>query len=362
MQKIGILTFHATVNYGATLQAYALHRQIQSLGFEAEFIDYRPLTAQWADFKYLFFKGRFLLNPLQIPQGSQKLIKTGQFVNARLPMGKPRYLSAKSLSVTAPQYSAIVCGSDEIWNIHSPIVGCDLSYFLDFVSGSNTDKISYAASFGSTVELEPPSLKEEVHGLLKDFDAIAVRDGNSMRLVEETGLSATKVLDPTFLVSYDDILKTPKRQAPFILVYGCLSAEEGAYVDRAAKQTGQDVIAIGCQQRNWEPAYNYINVSPEEWLGYFSAASYIFTKFYHGTIFSIIFRKPFNSFYNPGKAIKVKDLLGDLDLMDRLLPADLGTIKEPVLTQTIDWNLEQIHHLTEQSRAYLSRTLNQVKE
>lgn len=356
-KKIGILTFHATVNYGALLQAYALYKQIQQLGYDANFIDYRPLMAQRVDFKYLFFRGRYLLNPLQIPQGSQRLRKTGQFIKNRLPTSKLRYLNPQSLSKNEPAYNAVVCGSDEIWNTNSPIVGCDLSYFLNFVSVPKTQKVSYAASFGGTTELKPSSLKEKINNLLQDFDAISVRDENSMRLVREAGQSVTKVLDPTFLIDYNDILTRPNRQKEYVLVYGCLSAEEGAFVDQAAKRAGLDIVAVGCQQRDWRPAHNYIGISPEDWLGYFASASYIFTKFYHGTIFSVIFRKPFNTFYNPGKAVKVKDLLGDLDLRDRLLSGNLSNIESFTLDWDVNWNLDRLNEMINHSRAFLENAL-----
>ncbi len=39
--KIGILTFHFAHNYGAMLQAYALSTKLNTMGYDAEIIDYR---------------------------------------------------------------------------------------------------------------------------------------------------------------------------------------------------------------------------------------------------------------------------------------------------------------------------------
>ena len=39
--KVGILTFHNAINYGAVLQAYALQQSVMALGAECEIIDYR---------------------------------------------------------------------------------------------------------------------------------------------------------------------------------------------------------------------------------------------------------------------------------------------------------------------------------
>ena len=40
--KIGILTFHRALNYGAFLQAYATKSFLGSNGFDAEMVDYWP--------------------------------------------------------------------------------------------------------------------------------------------------------------------------------------------------------------------------------------------------------------------------------------------------------------------------------
>ena len=55
MKKIGQLTFHASHNYGSVLQAYALSRQLQLMGYETEFINLRPQSQKDA---YRVIKGR----------------------------------------------------------------------------------------------------------------------------------------------------------------------------------------------------------------------------------------------------------------------------------------------------------------
>ena len=39
-KKIGIITYHHTINYGATLQSYGLYNFLINLGYEVELIDY----------------------------------------------------------------------------------------------------------------------------------------------------------------------------------------------------------------------------------------------------------------------------------------------------------------------------------
>ena len=39
-KKIGIITFHGALNYGAVLQTYALQTELEKLGCEAEVLNY----------------------------------------------------------------------------------------------------------------------------------------------------------------------------------------------------------------------------------------------------------------------------------------------------------------------------------
>ena len=55
--KVGILTLHNAINYGATLQALALQQYIDSLGVNVEIIDYRNKHIDekyWKSDNYLY--------------------------------------------------------------------------------------------------------------------------------------------------------------------------------------------------------------------------------------------------------------------------------------------------------------------
>ena len=42
MKSVGILTFHASHNYGSMLQAYALQQTVLDMGYKCEIINFRP--------------------------------------------------------------------------------------------------------------------------------------------------------------------------------------------------------------------------------------------------------------------------------------------------------------------------------
>ena len=55
MKKVGIVTFHRALNYGAVLQSYALQKTVSSLGAECEIVDYIcPTTNHFAFIKTTF--------------------------------------------------------------------------------------------------------------------------------------------------------------------------------------------------------------------------------------------------------------------------------------------------------------------
>jgi polysaccharide pyruvyl transferase WcaK-like protein len=179
-------------------------------------------------------------------------------------------------------------------------------------------KVSYAASFGKTETLGKH--KEIICKLISQFSAVAVRDSNSLRLVkQECDKEAVKVLDPTFLVEYSKITSVPKLTEEYLLIYNQtpLNQEQQNFVRAIAKVKNLVIISIG--EYDQVAAKSFINISPEEWLGYFSKASYVVTNTYHGTIFSLIFKKPFTVFANKKKANKTNDLLQVLGLENRVI-------------------------------------------
>ncbi len=346
--KIGILTYHHTTNYGATLQAYALSQCLKKQGHDVEIIDYQPYKALKTYIKALYFTRHFLSNAV-------KSWKMREFLHSQMQLSPSRCYAREGLKKWEKTYDVVVCGSDEIWNINS-FRGFDPSYFLDFASSQKTRKVSYAASFGFTTTLGKN--REKVAELLKDFKAISVRDSNSLRIVEEEcERPATKVLDPTFLADYTEIISQPKL-SDYLLIYGGLSREDEAQVKKAAEAEGLVVVSVGYPSRIAQ--VNLVGIGPEEWLGYFAKASYIFTSFYHGAIFSIIFRKPFTVFGRQDKMSKVQDLLSDLKLESRIVKDADRASREPKLNRDIDFEViyGSVEKAIEQSKSYLFEAIN----
>lgn len=63
--KVGILTYHRTTNYGATLQTYALWKKIRQYGHDVEVIDYLLPQLQKFYFNHLYKNKYFAFNILK---------------------------------------------------------------------------------------------------------------------------------------------------------------------------------------------------------------------------------------------------------------------------------------------------------
>jgi hypothetical protein len=343
--NIGILTFHHTTNYGATLQAYALSKFLEGQGHQVEFINYQPKMAVKVYRDVLYFKAK----KKEIPGNLLKDMKMRWFVKKHMKVNRHVYSKPESLKKGCFHYDVVIVGSDEVWNINS-FRGYDMSYFLDFLD-DRTKKISYAASFGHTTSLT--KLKESISHSISKFDRVSVRDVNSLRLIQsECGTSAEKVLDPTFLVDFRPIIKEHKLQK-YILVYGeipdSLIRQIKEYSDR------QNFLIVSVGYTNKIADINHLGASPEEWLSYFEGASYVFTSFFHGTIFSILFKKPFTVFSTNQKIQKLSDLLSDLNLVDRIYASTTNSIN----FNKIDYKLvfEEIDKKVLFSKAFLLESL-----
>ena len=320
--KVGIITFHHTTNYGATLQAYALSKTVSEWGHEVEIIDYRPRGAVIFYAKQLSPVSSRKMNwNKNFHKHILKAFKMRKFLTSSLNLSESKGYSKTVLRKTfeAAKYDAVIAGSDQVWCLTTGFRGFDSSYFLDFVRDEDSClRISYAPSIGGTESFR--DRKDSVCSLLDKFDHISVRDFHSARVIkEECDKEAVKVLDPTFLIGYEDILVTPKTNRPYLLIYNHkeLDLEQKRTVKAIAKNKELEIVSVGDA---WDIAdRNLVSIDPKEWIGYFKHASYVFTNTFHGTIFSILFKRDFTVFVNKGKQNKVYDLLTLLGLERRII-------------------------------------------
>ena len=202
--KIGIITFHASHNYGSMLQAWALQTYLEQLGHEVEIVNYRskiqraiyhkPISISRGDVALASFK-RLLLFPQSIKPLYKKWHLFESFLANELKTTE-EYHTTDELSSLNNCFDLLICGSDQIWNTEAPDGG--EAYYGNWFKG---DKISYAASLGPS-RCSVDFLIQHIKG----FKAIACREQQSLDFLMNNGVveDGSVVCDPTLLLNAND--------------------------------------------------------------------------------------------------------------------------------------------------------------
>jgi hypothetical protein len=347
--RVGILTLHCGSNYGAVLQAYALARAVREAGHEPEVVDYRTQTgvAHYRRERLPFNPETRRAQPL-FAAHAWKAWKNDRFIERHTPLSPDSFRWPAELERYRDRYDVVVAGSDQIWDLGTER-GLETCFFLDWVDHTTTARTSYAPSVGPTTSLGAHA--STLVPLLSSFDALSVRDDGSVALVAEaTRRTPEKVLDPTFLVDYDDILVRPTRRRPYLAVYGYVRNPKALeHIRRIADERELEIVSLGF--RNPVARRNRIGLGPDEWVGELAGADYVVTNFYHGLVFSLRFRRPFTVLPKEGKAHKVGDLLGIVGLEERTRIEEDGA--------PIDWDhvTAVLDAETERSRRFLASAI-----
>lgn len=366
--KVGILTFHMAHNYGAMLQAYALNSYMQKLGVQSEVIDYR-----------LEYIDRWHRNPRR-----KELVKQNGFVVGMLKwirrcfcgyysqngkkcrfenfmtkeMGISPTVCKEDFESGNIDYDLILFGSDQIWNADLTGGICK-EYFGGF--SSKAIKVSYAASKGEYSFLNK---LDEYKKLLNNLDMIGVREKALEKEIKEMGIhSAETVIDPTLLISkeqWERMANSNYRQdlKDYILMYSI--KEDQRMLDLAreiAVKENKHIVYIVYEKKELNDICQIDDAGPKEFLELFRRADKVITNSFHGTCFSILFEREFLVVEKMEGDSRIRSLLSDLDLMDRIVS------KKHLHAETIDYVTVK-HKLEDKklfSKKFIEKAISLVK-
>ena len=352
MKKVGILTFHRAINYGAVLQAYALQSKVMDLGFDAEIIDYGAIgvldespikknvfqrifdyiVGPVSRFRHLMRRVEVLLilrveNRLFRKDIEKQAAAFSEFERDQLNISENSYHAGQDLEGVELHYNGIITGSDQVWN--PLITQCDLAYFLNFIDDNNK-KISYAPSFGN--ENIPEDFKGKIVHELKNIKCLSVRETAGAEIIKNiSGRDAQVVVDPTLLLSSEEwqrIIPEAKINEPYIFCYALLgNAEISRLCRRLSSITGFKIVRVSLYHTEFQRTKEYFDGSttyvndagPLEFLSYLNNASLVVTNSFHGTVFSINFKKDFYVLPPEHSIVRILNMLSLYGLNDRLI-------------------------------------------
>lgn len=299
--KIGIITFHQALNYGAVLQTYALQQTIKNKGVDCEIIDYccDQIAFCYDPVGLKKCKGKkdvLRCFPYYMRMNGRRK-KFAPFIQKFLKLSVP--YDKETIGDIEKAYDAIITGSDQVFN--DKCTNFDNTYFLDFITDSKK-KNSYAASFG--FQEVPEELVTSYKALLQDFNRISVREQEGINIVHKLiQKEAKRHVDPTLLLSGEEWKKLVSGRKPkgkYIFVYtvqGPVHAID--YAKKLRDKTGYPIYYLHgtIQLRNIRHEKDDINhlytSAPDEFVELIEGAEYVITNSFHGTVFSILFQKKF---------------------------------------------------------------------
>lgn len=363
--KIGILTFHCAINYGAVLQTYAMQEYLQSLGHEVCVIDYRPeyLLAPYRPSLKIPNAGKPLPVRLQMwlhalcafPIRWRRKRKFRQFTQKRL------HLQHFNPQDPNPGFDAFVFGSDQIWNPHLT-ERLDKVYFGHFPAAKGTRRIAYAASAGSVNNIMPH--ENLFFHLLQHYTSVSVREKSLAEYIRTTrpDIHVPTVADPVLLAGasvFESLTSGRAIRKPYLLMF-CLFANELKFLrphaEAIARQRNLKIVEMASMSESLRKPRQRHTESPEGFVSLLQHADYVVTSSFHGTAFAILLKKDFNAYsLIPSASERMTDLLSSLGLSDRLIAEG-----KPYSTDYIDYG-ETVTHLAllhKESAAYIEKALS----
>ena len=330
------ITCSRPTNYGAVLQTYGLNTALRKMGVDAKVLDYNP--------KYYYTSTqplpiRMVRAVVRFPDLTKGRKVFGKFLEDYVPMSAKTYRTLAEIEADVPQSDVYICGSDQIWNCKNKLNGKDDAFFLSFAP-AGARKVAYAASIAMP-EI-PNNQKTRYRRLISDFDAVSVREPSSVPMLEDLGIdNVQSVIDPVFLLERNDwdVIADASDFVPtedYVLVYGYNRQKDVyAYARRLAKKLGVKVYTIGTAIEDYtlDQDRYFWNASPNTFVNLVRNAKAVVTNSFHGTVFSIVYNKPFHFF-----TVKQTTNSRMLDLLDSLTLKNRHVVGEELLSNDIDYD------------------------
>lgn len=321
-----IITSHGAHNYGAVLQAYSLQTYIKNnvdqdviiINFIKDgYYKSHKLLKRPTGIKGYLLESLSLIHYKSIKKRHDAFISfIDQFLNLTAP-----YYTFNELKLNPPIADNYIVGSDQVFN---PLRSDKNVYFLEFCPESKK-KIAYAPSFGYS--WIPDEYKESIANYLNKFDYLSAREICGCRIIKElSGRDVPNLLDPVFLPNVETFIDIEKPVkigfSNYILCYGLSDFKKQLKLAKKIKQlTKLPIVLITSDPRPlWEVDKVVRHAGPREFLWLVNNSNYVVTDSFHGTVFSLVFKKPFFAFIAlQEKKDRIISILDNLDLIDRIV-------------------------------------------
>jgi len=265
------------------------------------------------------------------------------------------------LDINESDFDILMVNSDQTWTKYNSDF-YDVA-FLKFAENWNKPKFTYAVSLGSDKWVYTKEDEKIAKNLIKNFSGLSVREKSSAALIEiHLGVRPQFVLDRTFLINknyYLNLIKNfksditdPLNKENYIFAYILTNSSKiEKYLSHVTKTLNMKISYLNIFHKN----------QVEEFLSGIIYCKAAITDSYHGTLFSIIFKKPFITFINYSSVFsdpnRFKSIGELLNIGNRFFNLNsfppISLLKEP-----LHFNEEKLISLKRESIDYLKTNLN----
>lgn len=382
MCKVGLAVCYDTKNFGSQLQVLATIRKIEDLGYNTEIIRYKKkLTPTFVlqtiprIFNVSFIKSKLRSKNKERMIGKYPDIarnvsvrnnRFNKFVETYFTnLSKPYCGWENLVRESKKNYDLFLCGSDQLWlpnNLGSHF------YTLEFAP-DNKPKISYATSFG--VSSIPKGQKKATGRYLSRFQYLSTREQAGQKIIEELiGKKAKVVCDPTLLFDAEGWRKMIPAKSllaePYVFCY-FLGTNEAHR--RAAKEfrekTGLKLVTCPFLDNFVKSDVTFgdvqlFDMDAADFVNLIRHAEYILTDSFHGSVFSILYRKKFMTFNRfsasekDSRNSRIDTLCTLLGLSDRRFAGDVMSVQNEIEYDLVE---KRLNKLRDSSARFLADAL-----
>lgn len=333
MKRIGILTFHRSINYGAYMQSFSLSHYLQKRfpDCQVEVIDYE------SKFMGEHYVPRLNLSYLRHPiifHHKKKQYQSFQKALSHLPLSQ-QYFAFDGVDedfsrYVNDRYDVVIVGSDAVFN------WLKRGFPNPYVCPPGNRKLSYAASaYGMSKQQVKPEQMEAFGKFLEEFSFVGVRDVYTEGLVRQACAAAQPefTCDPTVFLDLDEVYarlghtqesfrehiykkyRLPQNKK----LIGVMETNPEA-MQVLRKALGGDYYFVGLYSHTKGVDKHIGDVNPLEWSVLFGLFEMTITNYFHGTLLSLRNHTPVLSFdrtpFSKLHEGKIHDVMRRMDLLD----------------------------------------------
>jgi len=297
--RIGILTFHKAINYGAYLQAFSLSNKLkeQFPNYEVEIVDYiapkeqnRKLYMILWNLKHYGIKGLFSeIKRIFVFNSMQKHLSLS-----------PRSFCSKNLkkifSYIDDRYDMLIIGSDAVFNWNQ--TKFPTAFIPDYQF--SIPVYTYAASVhGLRFYSMPQDMLKTCGRVFDRMKYVGVRDNCSERFVKLCSKSAKTLhcCDPTLFIDQEKIYHNGisvrnklEKKYSFSLdsKYIVVMAPNSNMIKEMCKRYGNEYKIVSVFVKSAFSDCYISDLNPFEWTVLLKHAAMVVTSYFHGTLLSLV--------------------------------------------------------------------------